>query len=1235
MTVRELDAADLAASWAVAQADLDAAPAGAVETWVVPGGVFELAAGLVAGADGKSLTLRAHGATMAVGTAAPVVGDVVALDLVGADVRVEGLTLQVRGTGDVVGLRVRSTSSCELESLVVGAVEGETATGVDAASPSGSLVAVVARDVVASAGEATGVMISDGVWSLSRLQVGPVGGGLTRGLRVRTTSMTGIDLQAGQIAGDVAEALALRCTDELTLLDAHVDQVSAIDDATGAVLVCAGDVAARGLSVETVEGARATAAVVVAGREVDWSGGRLSAVRGTTGGAVGVRVLGAPERAFVRLDDLSVEEVSGAQPGLTAEPADSWRTWLDDAVGALTAGTELPAWPSPGDPGHVESVAGIHVCAPVNEGFDWLESTDPGPVEVAQCVLERVSGTALQVVADLRDIELRGLLVWTAARAGHVEGERVLLAQATVHRVGSGLGFGPCSLTAADSLVTGVANGPGFAMGPETEVVAAPTVLATGGLPPFEPEPAPLPYDDPGPADVPAELLAGDVVPDAPHDLRVDAELHARAERVPGDDDDAPVWVGALAPDTDARCELRDPAPPPADPTPAAAAPGPVVDYRARDARSLLALMTARAQQTMPGWTPTGAADQTQMLLELFAERLDRVAYRQEVALSEGALPTALERRSVEDHVRLVDYVPDPGLSATTMLRFRLDSAAAGVPGIAEVLASSGQLVLGADTLVVNPDATDRIVVFGSEEDLAIVPALDSVRLADETDLEPGATTAIEVGDTDALLEGDLLALRPGRWLVVVGVDPEDPERLDPDVPAHVVRVTRVEVGTDTTRVLWDPRRPAPFRYDRARCRVLGNVVPAHHGIPLTPVTAGDAEDTIAVLEQEDLLAPWREQLTVVVDGAGLREIPVPVDRVSVRAPGWPFPGDAARSGEVQIRLAVDGEPWTRVEDLVLLEPGQDGFALRTGPGDRPVARFADSALPARTITVDLAVRVGLGTIGNVGVGAMTRLLALGPGGDRVALLGDGGEDRLELLRRLLTVTNPVTGVGGREPEDIETMRYRAPLGVRDALSAVVPADYERLVLEVPEVAAARAVVRDGPLAPVVSMTALLRDEDELAAAEEQGEAERLRRWAAARARLEEVRLLGFDVELVPPRFVPLDLDVVVDVDAWALDTAEHAVTQALSGADGLFDPDVSGLGGDVRVDAIHQRVLTVPGVRAVRVRRLRRLQQGAPERARAGVLAVDADEVAILRHPYGSAFPSGLLTVGVCEARP
>ena len=396
-----------------------------------------------------------------------------------------------------------------------------------------------------------------------------------------------------------------------------------------------------------------------------------------------------------------------------------------------------------------------------------------------------------------------------------------------------------------------------------------------------------------------------------------------------------------------------------------------MVDYRARDARSLLTLMTARAQPTMPGWTPTGPADQTQMLLELFAERLDRIAYHQELALSEGTLPTALERRSVEDHVRLVDYVPDPGLSASTMLRFRIDDTDAVPPD--DILASGdGQVVIGADTLVLNPDATDRAVVFGTEADLAIVRALDSIRLADESTLEPGATTAIEVGDTNAVLEG-ALAVDPGRWLVVVGVDPDDPERLDPDVPGHVVRVTQVETGTDTTRVLWDPRRPAPVRYERDRCRILGNVVPAHHGIPLTPTTA---QDSSVVLEQEDLLGPWRERLTIKVDGSGLREVAVPVDRVSVHASGWPFPGERPRVGEPRIELAIEREPWTRVDDLASTAVGEEVFALRTGPGDTPVARFAEAAVPARPITVDLAVRVGLGTIGNVGVGALTRLLA-------------------------------------------------------------------------------------------------------------------------------------------------------------------------------------------------------------------------------------------------------------------
>jgi hypothetical protein len=68
-----------------------------------------------------------------------------------------------------------------------------------------------------------------------------------------------------------------------------------------------------------------------------------------------------------------------------------------------------------------------------------------------------------------------------------------------------------------------------------------------------------------------------------------------------------------------------------------------------------------------------------------------------------------------------------------------------------------------------------------------------------------------------------------------------------------------------------------------------------------------------------------------------------------------------------------------------------------------------------------------------------------------------------------------------------------------------------------------------------------------------------------------------------------------------------------------------------VHLDALYRAVLGVPGVAAVRVHRLRRLEPGAPDHVGAGVLPVAGDEVAVLDHPYGPGFRSGLLTVDVC----
>jgi hypothetical protein len=182
-----------------------------------------------------------------------------------------------------------------------------------------------------------------------------------------------------------------------------------------------------------------------------------------------------------------------------------------------------------------------------------------------------------------------------------------------------------------------------------------------------------------------------------------------------------------------------------------------------------------------------------------------------------------------------------------------------------------------------------------------------------------------------------------------------------------------------------------------------------------------------------------------------------------------------------------------------------------------------------------------------------------------------------------------------------------------------------RLLEAMPEVAGASARVRRLGVRQVVRVTVLLRDEDTL------DRDERLRRWAAVRKNLEGIRLLGFDVETVPPVWVPLDLDVAVDAQPYAqADLLKDAVENAVAGPSGLLDPDVTGLGVDLHLADLYRAISAVPGVAATRILRFRRLELGAKELLDSGVIPIGAEEVAVVRGPQRPS-SDGVLTIGVC----
>ncbi|HTV19799.1 MAG TPA: hypothetical protein VMG12_14035, partial [Polyangiaceae bacterium] len=1049
----------------------------------------------------------------------------IALDLHGDGVELSSsaIALSPAADGAQTGARVTATSSLVVTDCVVTGVTGAPALGLGVAAPHVRLAGVRVSDVHESAGASGDAALAVGVEvlaaegaELTALSAQALSGTHAIGLRLAV----GDEVVTGELAG-------------ATLVDLTARGIEATETADGILVTAAGPLLARGVSIEALHGERTAGLTLLGGSDIELGVAEVRDVFGISGQCAGVRVIAGSPRGAVLVRDVSVDGVGAFASGdagvpLASAPAlvpnlawddvtaavlpvlrESARRLAADAATARAGDTwsplprplgvapVLPALPS--DAAEPHEIIGLHVAAFADEPPFMGDEPPPAPVRLLGNALRRVAGSALAVVGGMRNVELTRGELWTALSAGYVQGEEVLLAELTLHRHATGLRIGPGAFGVYDTLVSSIGSGPSLVLeeGAEREGAGALFTTSTDAAEDTHAQPlAPLPYRVPGPLDIPAGLAVGEVPLDAAVDLRLEPSAAISAQAVPFPSaEPEPPFVGAHEPEQAPRCEARDPEPwlpPPAPPRPE---PTPIVNYLARDAASLLDVMLERARVSMPSWTDQGPADLVRLVFELLAHRLDVEAYNQERALGEGFLETAQLRRSVEDHARALDYEPDPGLSATVMLRFELAGVESVAPGL---LDPDGSVLIPSETLVGIEANTEASIVFATEAPLRLWPALDRLALAEAAAL--GATSAWLVN------EPGLERLELGRWLVFQRGAHE---------PGHVVRVTGLERGPEATRVDWDPRRPLPFSLperpagDSSPGPVRGNVVPAHHGVPLARLEPDEAASDAP-------LGRWRRLLSFAVDPSQGHDIELPLGPVSVQAAGYPLPHERDnRRGEPRLRVQVEGDEWQRVERLALAGPSDEVYALRAGEDEREVLRFgygaSGSALPGRSVRLDLDLSIGRGRIGNVAAGRLTRLIQLGAASQGNTPLEERlgvpeGPEREDRLRQVLRVENPLPAVGGRDPESLASIRYRAPFNVRDARSAITLADYERLLLELPEVSSARARVRSHGLRPVVRATVLLADEALLEPAE------RLRRWALVRRRMEEVRLLGHDV---------------------------------------------------------------------------------------------------------------------------
>ena len=640
--------------------------------------------------------------------------------------------------------------------------------------------------------------------------------------------------------------------------------------------------------------------------------------------------------------------------------------------------------------------------------------------------------------------------------------------------------------------------------------------------------------------------------------------------------------------------------------TPPVPSTSPVLDYLARDADPLTTRLLDRLSTLLPGWTDRSPADPAVMLVELFANLGDRLAYWQDAVAVEAYLGTARQRTSVRRHARLLDYAVHEGCSARAWIALSVPAGPVTLPAgaaLADLDPTTGPLPL---------DAHDAgAVVFETCAGVRIIPARNGIELHAWGDpdhvLPAGATSAylapvLSAGDPglhggDVLILADVPAPRPA------GTEPGDPAYVGTGDPAarFAVRLDREPIlrhdvfATDrgVLEIHWDPgdALPAPLRVTEPgpdgrpanRAVALANVVLADHGASVNwePIDPPQAVPGI----------PFRPRLA----RTGLAHAqPVTAGGTQpAGALGVPDP----RAAVPQLTLDDTQRRWQPTPDLIGRGRLDPAVVAEPEPGGVTRLRFGDGVTgraPTEELPFSATYRLGGGPAGNVGAGRLTRWLARADG--RPAT--DTGTP--------IAAWNPLPGAGGADPEPLEQVRQLAPAAFRKQLRAVTSADYAATAQAVPGVqrSVARRRWTGSWYAQEVTIDAVAARAADPAVP------------VAVETLLETRRTAGVDVEVAPPIYVPLLVrlfccvatgSVPADVERQLLDAFSARVLPG--GVLGFFHPDRFSFGQPLYVSDLVASAMAVPGLARVEVRGFARL--GAPAGATAAALAAGRIDVA------------------------
>ncbi len=643
--------------------------------------------------------------------------------------------------------------------------------------------------------------------------------------------------------------------------------------------------------------------------------------------------------------------------------------------------------------------------------------------------------------------------------------------------------------------------------------------------------------------------------------------------------------------------------------------PEPSIDYLAKDYGSFRKTMIAAMMERVPGWEPTSEGDLDMVLAELFSVAADELSDFQDRVMNEAYLASSRKRVSIARHARLMDYHIHQGNQASTwlaleILHFTGPTLSFQLKEGLKVWAGESNATTGTeiDAAVhfVSRHATqtvhqylnslglytwsNSITTLTAGSTRADLKVYQKYYLDDTASAIPDSTESAAKAVQDLIRNGKVKHLLIQEHLnpetgFFAGRDPNKRQLLNlisgHDLATAATALQDPVTGEWFVRVRWEKkdalRRDYCFRVECPAAHAgtaigpvdnislfHGNLIEVFHGKEGAALFKNPGE----ILGETEPLQFHYERTR----WGALCRLPDAPLLYRYSEPGGDVPPVSTLDLQIKDPALGTAIPWYEVPSFIHSDDsakGGDHFVVETDEAKRSVIRFGNGRNGMElsdTAEVTVKYQFGEPTEGNVGADSILYF-------DAASVSVDPNIPVLNVY----SCWNPFDVTNGRDREPVVEILRRVPEAYRQRqLRAVTLADYVAWAERIEGVSRAAAkyawtgswrtvLITIDPIGTNVLSDSLRKQVE---------------------AELNAIRLIGEDIEVRPPRFVPLEIKVAVCAtpEVWPEDI-QFVLEQEFSdgwtpdGRMGFFHPDLWTFGQALHASQIIGRAMLVSGV--------------------------------------------------------